>query len=61
MNPISSAVMFRPCMTMPCAMVNTVEDHVIRVQQKKEKFSVAVGGGRDYFSIIGSAMVELPE
>jgi hypothetical protein len=48
-------------MTMLCAMVNTVEDHVIRVQQKKEKFSVAVGGGRDYFSIIGSAMVELPE
>jgi hypothetical protein len=44
-------------MTMLCAMVNTVEDPVIRVQQKIRVISVAVGGARDYPSIIGSAMV----
>lgn len=41
---ISFAVIFRYCMTMPFAMVNTVEDYLFQVQQKIKVFSVAFGG-----------------
>ena len=44
-NPISSVVMRRPWMTMPCAMVNTVEDHIVRVQRKIRTFFCCVRGG----------------